>query len=59
MAYTATYTTADIGNMVIDFLGGILAGLAGAASPLIWVIVAGLIIAMIGGFLLHVKHLGK
>jgi hypothetical protein len=59
LAYTATYVAGDIGSMVIDFLGGIMAGLAGAAVPLVWVIVATLIIGLIGGLLVTVTRLGK
>jgi len=59
MAYTATYTTSDISGMVVDFIGGVLAGLAGAATPLIWAIIAGIIIGMVGAIIFAVKNLGR
>ena len=58
MAYTATYATADIAAMVIDFIGGIMSGLAGAATPLIWAIIAGIIVGLVGYIIVAVKGLG-
>lgn len=58
MAYTATYATADIGAMVVDFIGGVMVGLAGAATPLIWAIIAGIIIGLVGYIIVAVKGLG-
>jgi len=59
MAYTATYTTADISSQVVDFIGGIMAALAQAASPIVWAIVAGIVIGLVGAIIYAVKHLGR
>jgi len=59
LAYTATYSTSDISGMVVDFIGGILAGLAGAATPLVWAIIAGIIIGMVGALIYSIKTLGR
>lgn len=59
MAYTATYTTADISSQVVDFIGGIMAALAQASSPIVWAIVAGIVIGLVGAIIYAVKHLGR
>jgi len=59
MAYTATYATSDIASIVVDFIGSFLAGLAQSATPLVWTIIAGMIITLIGGVVYAVKHFGR
>ena len=55
--YCSSYGVADIPNTVIDFIGGILSSLAGAASPLVWSIVAGIIIALAVGLMVVIKKM--
>jgi hypothetical protein len=50
------YGAGDLPGMVIDVLGGLLAPLASAAPPIVWVIIAGIVVAGIVGLLWHVKR---
>lgn len=58
-SYCASFAVADIPNQVVDFIGGILSALAGASNPLVWAIVAGIVIGLVGAIVFAVKRLGK
>lgn len=51
MSYTATYESADISPITFDLLGTFMAALTGQAGTLAQLIVLGLIIAIVGGFI--------
>lgn len=49
--YTATYSTDDIKPAIIDVIVGALVVLADIIEPYMWVIVAGILITLIFGFI--------
>lgn len=49
MAYTATYTAADLGNVVIDVIGAFLAGIQTNAALLVTLIVLAVIVELTTG----------
>ena len=51
MAYTPTYTSADISPITFDLLGTFMAALTGQSGTLAQIIVLGLIISLVGGFI--------
>lgn len=55
--YCSSYTAADVPSQVVDFIGGVLSSLAGASSPLVWAIVAGIVIGLVAALIVAVKKL--
>ena len=51
MAYTPEYTSSDVAPITFDLLGQFMAALTGQAGTLAEIIVLGLIIALVGGFI--------
>ena len=51
MAYTPTYTSADISPITFDLLGTFMAAITGQAGTLAQLIVLGLIVGLVGGFI--------
>lgn len=54
MTYVPQYSGGDIANMGIDFVGAFMYALTGQAGALAQIIVAGLIIAVLGGLIVAV-----
>lgn len=46
MAYTSTYVAGDIGNMIVDVIGGVFNGLALNATTIGTILVFGLIVIL-------------
>ena len=51
MSYTATYDSDDIAPITFDLLGTFMAAITGQAGTLAQIIILGLIIALVGGFI--------
>jgi len=59
MAYSATYTVADFPNIIFDLLGGIGAYFATEVSSIGGLLFLGLIMAILGWAVSHMKGTGK
>jgi hypothetical protein len=59
MTYSMTYASTDLGAIVIDILGGFLSVLATAASPIVWIAVALLLVGGISGLLFVLSRMGR
>jgi len=55
--YCATYGATDVPGVVVDIIGGVLVGLAQSANPLVWAIVAGMILTIMVGVVLLFKRM--
>jgi len=51
MSYTVTYDSDDIPDITFDLLGTFMAAITGQAGTLAQIIILGLIIALVGGFI--------